>query len=131
MECHLLKAGSEGASSPQSGRQDPLAVGTPRPSVDPAYRTAHSYTFPAVYYDVATLGSVKPHKGVGFQPNEALHYRGSRHTTYASAGSGTSLGDSSIQAATFFVFLAAATGAGVVAANFNAGTNEGSGVGAT
>ena len=34
--------------------------------------------------------------------------------------------DSSVQAAAFFVFLAAATGAGVVAANFDAGTNEGS-----
>ena len=30
-------------------------------------------------------------------------------------------GDSSVQAAAFFVFLAAATGAGVVAANFDAG----------
>ena len=80
-EWHLLRIGSEGASNPLSGLQGPLAVGTPRPSVDLADQTAPLLPLLPVYSDVATLGSLKPHKGVGFQPNEALGYRGSRQTT--------------------------------------------------
>ena len=76
-----VKAIDDGALPPLSGLQCPLAVGTPRPSVDHADQIAPRSLFLPAYCDVATLGSLKPHKGVGFQPSEALTYRGSRHTT--------------------------------------------------
>ena len=45
-EWHLLKAGIEGALNPLPGLQGPLAVGTPRPSVDLADRTAPFIAIP-------------------------------------------------------------------------------------